>query len=83
MNWLNTIFVYFFGTDSKFFLIGAWLTSIFMMIGQLWALIGTGLAALFVYYADKQIYGEWAIRDMKCVVLGALVSLIFGLFFIP
>lgn len=83
MNWLRTIFEYFFGNDSKFFLIGAWLTAIFMMFGQFWSLIGTVLAALFVYYADKEIYGEWTMRDMKCVLLGALASLFLGLFFLP
>lgn len=83
MNWLNTIFDYFFGNDSKFFLIGAWLTAIFMMIGQFWSLIGVACAGAFVYFADMQIYGELAIRDMKNVVLGALASMLIGLLFLP
>ena len=83
MNWLNTIFDYFFGNDSKFFLIGAWLTAIFMMFGLLWSLIGLVCAGAFVYFANMQIYGEWTMREMKCVVLGALVTMLIGLLFIP
>lgn len=82
MNWLNNLFEYFFGNDSKFFLIGAWLTALFMLLGQFWALIGAALAAAFVYFADMQVYGEWGFREMKSVVLGALASLLLGLFFI-
>lgn len=83
MNWLNTIFDYFFGNDSKFFLIGAWLTAIFMMFGQFWSLIGVAGAAAFVYFAEMQVYGEWTLRDFKSLVLGALATLLLGILFLP
>lgn len=83
MNWLYTIFDYFFGNDSKFFLVGAWITALFMMIGQFWSLIGVACAAAFVYFAETQIYGEWTLRDFKSLVLGALTTMILGILFLP
>ena len=83
MNWLNTIFDYFFGSDSKFFLLGAWLTAIFMILGQFWSLIGVACAGAFVYFGEMQFYGEVTVRDMKSLILGAMATLLLGILFLP
>ena len=83
MNWITNIFESFFGNDSKYFLLGAWLTALFMIIGQFWSLIGTAFAVGLVYLAEKQIYGEFTTRDFYCVILGSLTSIIIGILFLP
>lgn len=83
MNWILDIFEMFFGNDSKYFLIGAWMTAIFMAFGGFWALLGTALAAGFVYVAEYQVFGSLTMRDMRSVVLGGLVTLLIGILFLP
>ena len=83
MNWITNIFEKFFGNDSKYFLLGAWITALFMIIGQFWALIGAGLAFGFVYVSEKQVYNELVTRDLYSVALGCLTSIIIGILFLP
>jgi hypothetical protein len=83
MNWITQLFEKFFGNDSKYFLLGAWLTALFMLIGQFWSLIGAALAFGTVYFAEKQMYGEWVVRDMKSILFGCLTSMILGILLFP
>lgn len=83
MNWIMYIYEKFFGENSKFFLLGAWLTALFIVYGQFWSLIGVALACGFVYVSEKQMQGIWDTNDMCGVLLGALTTLIFALLFFP
>lgn len=83
MNWITNIFEKFFGNDSKYYLLGAWLTALFMIIGQFWSLIGIAVAVGIVYLAEKQIYNELVTRDFYSVILGGLTSIIIGILFLP